>query len=151
MCRPASRCSDKALEPGLRGRPSVDRVATCPRMGIAFAGSFGFGEMARDVIQRNFGAVGPEAEGPAHGQFRLAVQAFDGPARSGALGLEPVEEERPVAPEDPEHLLRRSEAGAHGPGTPAIVEMARPGGPVVGSEALGSLAEEGLRRETRLV
>ena len=88
------------------------------------------------------GGVGAEPEGFSHGEFRCVVEALNGAAGNGALGSDPVEEQRPVPAQHLGDRLHRFAAGAHGLRAPAIEEAARPGGREVGPEELELLLQE---------
>jgi hypothetical protein len=106
-------------------------------------GSFGFGEVAKCVIQRQFeGAEGPEAVGAPQGESGFVVEALDRARGDGAFGPEPVQQQGPVPPQHAGDLLHGGEAGPHRLGAPAIEELARPGGRTVVPEELELFAQE---------
>ena len=95
------------------------------------------------MIQSNFQHVkGPESIGTSGDHLGLVVESFHAAEGNLAFGQKPVEQEFPVSAQHLGHLFHRWETGAHGPGTPVVEELARPGRRVILPEPLKILFEQ---------
>jgi hypothetical protein len=90
-------------------------------------GELGLRKVPHHMKQREFDALWrPEAVHICGGQFRRAIESFDGARRDPAQGEEPVEDQRPMTPQAPGDFLHRPKATTEGSGAPRLKELPYP-------------------------